>query len=201
MRSRTRQLPASISRARWTISIACTATAIRRCCEHCSGSSATCRRPRTASRRRSCEPCRRGRAGVPTRPLKHGCTASPSMWRSRIAGESGSARSDRWFAISATVPKSAVPDDGAWSSDLLSALRRLAPDHAAVIVLRFSHGYTNREIAIALNVAESTIASRLATAKERLRSELERKSHLAGSVELLDRASGALYRHGHERSV
>lgn len=95
----------------------------------------------------------------------------------------------------------AVPDDGAWSSDLLSALRRLAPDHAAVIVLRFSHGYTNREIAIALNVAESTIASRLATAKERLRSELERKSHLAGSVELLDRASGALYRHGHERSV
>ena len=40
-------------------------------------------------------------------------------------------------------------------------------------MLRFSHGYTNREIAASLGVAESTIASRLAVAKTRLRRELE----------------------------
>ena len=57
-------------------------------------------------------------------------------------------------------------------SDLAVALRRLPPKQAAVIVLRHHHGYTNREIASALGVPESTIASRLAAAKERLRGEL-----------------------------
>lgn len=58
------------------------------------------------------------------------------------------------------------------SADLLAALRRLPPQQAAAIILRHHHGYTNREIAASLGVAESTIASRLAAAKERLRGEL-----------------------------
>ena len=58
-------------------------------------------------------------------------------------------------------------------SELFRALRKLPPDQAAAVVLRHHHGYTNREIAFALGAPESTIASRLAKAKERLREELK----------------------------
>jgi len=58
-------------------------------------------------------------------------------------------------------------------SDLLDALRQLPPEQAATIIMRHHHGYTNREIATALGVPESTVASRLAAAKLRLRQELE----------------------------
>jgi RNA polymerase sigma-70 factor, ECF subfamily len=68
---------------------------------------------------------------------------------------------------------SATANDPTESSELLSALRRLPPRQAAVLVLRFNHGYTNREIAAALRVAESTVASRLAAAKTGLRRQLE----------------------------
>ena len=96
---------------------------------------------------------------------------------------------------------SPAADDPAWSSDLLAALRRLPPHQAAVIVLRFSHGYSNREIAVAFGVAESTVASRLAAAKAGLRKELERGSKNPWGADSLDPAPGALYRHGHERSL
>jgi RNA polymerase sigma-70 factor, ECF subfamily len=65
------------------------------------------------------------------------------------------------------------PTEVAEDSELFRALRRLHPDQAAVIVLRHHHGYSNREIAFALGSPESTIASRLAKAKERLREELK----------------------------
>lgn len=65
----------------------------------------------------------------------------------------------------------ADPADG-MSRDLLTALRRLPPRQAAVIVLRHLHGYSNREIAASLGVPERTVASRLATAKTRLREDL-----------------------------
>jgi RNA polymerase sigma-70 factor (ECF subfamily) len=58
-------------------------------------------------------------------------------------------------------------------SELFRALRKLPPDQAAAVVLRHHHGYTNREIAFALGAPESTVASRLAKAKERLREELK----------------------------
>ena len=96
---------------------------------------------------------------------------------------------------------STVVDDSAWSTELLTALRRLPPHQAAVIVLRFSHGYSNREIAIAFGVPESTVASRLAAAKAGLRKELERGSQNPWGSESLDPPPGALYRHGHERSL
>jgi RNA polymerase sigma factor (sigma-70 family) len=53
--------------------------------------------------------------------------------------------------------------------DLPRELRRLPPKQAAAIVLRHLHGYTNREIAGALGVPESTVATRLMMAKRRLR--------------------------------
>jgi RNA polymerase sigma-70 factor (ECF subfamily) len=56
--------------------------------------------------------------------------------------------------------------------ELLGALRRLPPKQAAVIVLRHLHGYTNREIAASIGVPERTVASRLATARARLREDL-----------------------------
>jgi len=58
-------------------------------------------------------------------------------------------------------------------SDLVAALRKLPPKQAAAIVLRHFHGYTNREIAIALGVPERTVASRLAAARSRLQQLLE----------------------------
>jgi RNA polymerase sigma-70 factor (ECF subfamily) len=63
---------------------------------------------------------------------------------------------------------SADPATVVESSDLVTALRKLPPKQAAAIVLRHYHGYTNREIAIALGVPERTVASRLAAARTRL---------------------------------
>ena len=56
--------------------------------------------------------------------------------------------------------------------DLVRELRALPPKQAAAIVLRHLHGFSNREIAAALNVPERTVASRLASAKDRLRNRL-----------------------------
>lgn len=56
--------------------------------------------------------------------------------------------------------------------DLLRELRALPPKQSAAIVLRYLHGYSNREIAHALNVPERTVASRLAAARSRLQSRL-----------------------------
>ncbi len=57
-------------------------------------------------------------------------------------------------------------------SVLTRELAALPPKQAAVIVLRHLHGYSNREIALALRVPEQTVASRLAAAKTRLRARL-----------------------------
>jgi RNA polymerase sigma-70 factor (ECF subfamily) len=79
------------------------------------------------------------------------------------------------------------PDPGSTESfDLMAALRSLPPKQAAAIVLRHFHGYSNREIALAIGTSERTIASRLAAAKERMQSRLrwlgdedERIGHMA----------------------
>jgi RNA polymerase sigma-70 factor (ECF subfamily) len=59
--------------------------------------------------------------------------------------------------------------------ELTEGLRRLPPEQAAAIVLRHYHGYSNREIAQVLGIPESTVASRLAKAKQRLRAELSER--------------------------
>lgn len=67
----------------------------------------------------------------------------------------------------------ADPGSVAERSDLFDALRKLPPKQAAAIVLRHHHGYTNREIAAALEIPERTVASRLIAAKARLRGLLD----------------------------
>jgi len=64
------------------------------------------------------------------------------------------------------------PSREAERSDLVAALRRLPTSQAAAIVLRHYHGYSNRELAIALGVSERTIGSRLAQAGTALRAHL-----------------------------
>lgn len=65
-------------------------------------------------------------------------------------------------------------------SELLKALRSLPPKQASAIVLRHLHGYSNREIGIALGIPERTVASRLAAAKSALRRALEGSSTPVG---------------------
>jgi RNA polymerase sigma-70 factor (ECF subfamily) len=52
--------------------------------------------------------------------------------------------------------------------DIASAMRKLPTKQAAALVLRHYHGYSNREIALALGVPEQTIASRLGAARKQL---------------------------------
>jgi RNA polymerase sigma-70 factor (ECF subfamily) len=59
-------------------------------------------------------------------------------------------------------------------SELVRAVRKLPTKQAAALVLRYYHGYTNREIAAALRVPEQTIASRLAAARKELQAVLGR---------------------------
>jgi len=62
------------------------------------------------------------------------------------------------------------PDPAALAerSDLIRELRELPTKQAAALVMRHYHGYSNREIAAALGVAEQTVASRLAAARKQL---------------------------------
>jgi RNA polymerase sigma-70 factor (ECF subfamily) len=69
-------------------------------------------------------------------------------------------------------PETSVEDLGT-GGQLFTALRKLPPGDAAVILLRHHHGYSNREIATSLGLPESTISSRLVTAKRRLRELLD----------------------------
>jgi RNA polymerase sigma-70 factor, ECF subfamily len=70
------------------------------------------------------------------------------------------------------MPEQPDPTDQAIGGDLLHELRRLPPRQAAALVLRHLHGYSNREIAAALGVPESTVATRLMIAKRTLRARL-----------------------------
>lgn len=70
-------------------------------------------------------------------------------------------------------PEAEDPADRFLGGDLLlRELRRLPPRQAAAIVLRHLHGYTNREIAAALGLPESTVATRLMTARRTLQARL-----------------------------
>jgi len=64
------------------------------------------------------------------------------------------------------------PAEAVGASDLRAALQRLPAKQAAVIALRHLHGYSNRELAVALNIPERTVASRLIAARKRLIREL-----------------------------
>jgi RNA polymerase sigma-70 factor (ECF subfamily) len=80
-------------------------------------------------------------------------------------------------------PHGADPAEIATQPDLLGALRMIPPKLAAAIVLRYYHGYNNREIAAALGVSERTVGSRLRQASERLRGVLGEMTPTAFSLE------------------
>jgi len=65
----------------------------------------------------------------------------------------------------ATAPD---PADLVASSDLVAALAALPPKVSAAFILRFVHGYTNREIATATGVRERMIGLRLRQARDSL---------------------------------
>lgn len=73
------------------------------------------------------------------------------------------------------MPDPVDPTDSLESSDLMRELQALPPKQAAAVVLRYFHGYTNREIGHALGLPERTVASRLIRARARLQ---ERLGHL-----------------------
>jgi RNA polymerase sigma-70 factor (ECF subfamily) len=60
------------------------------------------------------------------------------------------------------------PADAAAQSDLMKALTSLPPRVATAFVLRYVHGYNNREIARLEGVSERTIGARLSQAREEL---------------------------------
>ncbi len=74
------------------------------------------------------------------------------------------------------------PAHEATRPDILTALRAIPPRLAAAIVLRYYHGYNNREIAAALGVSERTIGTRLNQAAARLRPLLEESRKPAFSL-------------------
>lgn len=78
------------------------------------------------------------------------------------------------------APAPANPEDAAERPELLRELRALPPKQVAALVLRHVHGYTNREIALAVGVPERTIASRLCTARSRLRARLRPREQKSG---------------------
>ena len=69
-------------------------------------------------------------------------------------------------------PAPADPTDALMTSDLLRELHALPHKQAAAVVLRYFHGYSNREIGRALDLPERTVASRLIRARARLRDRL-----------------------------
>ena len=60
------------------------------------------------------------------------------------------------------------PTSLAERSELIRELRKLPTKQAVALVMRHYHGYSNREIAAALGVAEQTVASRMAAARKQL---------------------------------
>lgn len=69
-----------------------------------------------------------------------------------------------------------IPDDA-----VVDALRRLSPDHRAVVALVDIDGLTYQEAADVLGVPVGTVMSRLHRARNRLRSRLERAGYLPGA--------------------
>ncbi len=70
-------------------------------------------------------------------------------------------------------PPGQDPGERAELNRVLAGLSRLPPKEAAAVVLRYYHGYTNRDIAAAVGVSERTVGARIAAGLARLRSSLE----------------------------
>ena len=73
-------------------------------------------------------------------------------------------------------PPGPDPQDSAQSRSVVAELRRLPPKQSAAIVLRYFHGYTNREIAAAVGVSERTVGQRIADGLAVLRKRIDVES-------------------------
>src|SRR3954468_21726802 len=69
----------------------------------------------------------------------------------------------------------AAPDTGSavYSDEVVTALRKLSPEHRAVVVLRYLLDYTPGEIAKTLGIPRGTVNSRLRRALDQLGGEIE----------------------------
>jgi RNA polymerase sigma-70 factor (ECF subfamily) len=103
--------------------------------------------------------------------------APAEAWLHRIALKVAAShrRCQRLRGIAISMSRSEPSSNGyhTEAGELITALRRLPAKNAALIVLRHYHGYTNREIAAALGMPESTVSSRLVAATRRLEAELD----------------------------
>jgi RNA polymerase sigma-70 factor (ECF subfamily) len=79
----------------------------------------------------------------------------------------------REVAVDAAPDRPAAPRREGPSPDLVSELAGLAPDHRAVVVLRYLLDYTPGEIADALGVPRGTVNSRLRRALDGLGDQLK----------------------------
>lgn len=77
----------------------------------------------------------------------------------------------RFSELAETVPSERKDDEA--RLDLCSAVRRLNKDLRDVIVLYYEFGYSTREIAIIVDAPQGTVMSRLARARERIRTYIE----------------------------
>jgi RNA polymerase sigma-70 factor (ECF subfamily) len=82
-----------------------------------------------------------------------------------------SARRETTDAGREPVPEEAHPG-GEYSPEVLGALAKLAPDHRAVVVLRYVLEFTPGEIARALELPRGTVNSRLRRGLDALEAEL-----------------------------
>lgn len=107
--------------------------------------------------------------------------APAEAWIHRIAINTAIShrRREKIRALPSLLSRLGVPQPGPHPDlhtdeiSVLRELRRLPPRQSAAVVLRYYHGYTNREIAASLGVTERTVGSWLAQALTTLRGRLE----------------------------
>ncbi|MDD6038616.1 MAG: sigma-70 family RNA polymerase sigma factor [bacterium] len=73
-----------------------------------------------------------------------------------------------------TLPERAAEESQ--SAELLSLVMELPPKYREVLYLYYYEGYSLRELSVMLKRKESTLQSRLATARKRLKAVLEREA-------------------------
>lgn len=84
-------------------------------------------------------------------------------------------RAARHEVVTATIPDTPSGSAPDHADELLMALAELAPDHRAVIVLRYVHDLSPGEIARALGVPRGTVNSRLRRGLDKLSQQLDRE--------------------------